>query len=294
MSRYNTPLRYPGGKQKLTPFIIEILRVNDLIGGHYVEPYAGGAGVALELLIGGHVSKVHLNDTSLPIYAFWHSVLNEPDALCNLIKTASLTVEEWRKHRDIVRQSKPASMLELGFSTFYLNRCNRSGVLTGGLIGGLEQTGDWKMDARFPRNELIRRIEVISARREKIKLTNLDAEIFIKTKTSKLSDNTLIYCDPPYYEKAKRLYLNSYSDNDHKRIANFIQTNINHKWLVSYDHTPEIDEYYRNRRSFVYDLQYNASRVYKGKELFIFSDNLLIPKESELPYINHALSHINA
>ncbi|MBW5807278.1 DNA adenine methylase [Burkholderia sp. COPS] len=289
MSRYRTPLRYPGGKQKLTPFILEIIQANDLIGGHYVEPYAGGAGVAMELLLDNRVSKVHLNDSSLPIYAFWRSVLSKPDELCRMISTASLTVEEWKRRREIVRNPKGHSQLEVGFSTFYLNRCNRSGVLSGGLIGGLAQDGDWRMDARFSRNELIRRIEVIASRSSSIVLKNWDAERFMEEYVPTLPMETLIYCDPPYFEKASRLYLNSYAAADHERISNVIQRQLVRKWVVSYDSAPQILSYYGARRSFLYDLQYNASRVYKGKEIFVFSDDLKLPTESALSFINYAI-----
>lgn len=297
MSRFRTPLRYPGGKQKLAPFIVELLRENNLIGGHYAEPYAGGAGVALELLLDNLVSKIHLNDSSVPVYAFWKSVLTKPEELCRLISSASLTVDEWRRRRDIVRNPRGHSQLEVGFSAFYLNRCNRSGVLSGGLIGGLAQDGEWRMDARFPRNELIRRIEVIATHSDSIVLKNWDAERFIQEHIPKLPEKSLVYCDPPYFEKASRLYLNSYHPSDHERISEIIQKNLVRKWVVSYDSAPEILAYYANRRSFLYDLQYNASRVYKGKEVFVFSDDLSLPVSSKLPYIDHALqasSHLLA
>jgi DNA adenine methylase len=240
------------------------------------------------------VRKIHLNDSALPIYAFWRSVLKETDALNAMIFSASMTVEEWKRHRDIVRNPKSHTLLEVGYSAFFLNRCNRSGVLSGGVIGGLDQTGNWKMDARFTRNELIRRIETIADRRSSIVVKNWDAERFMTDHVGCLPDDTLVYCDPPYFEKASRLYLNSYEPNDHKRIAKYIQTKVHHKWMVSYDSAPEILIYYKKRRSFLYDLQYNASRVYQGREVFIFSDDLMVPKFSELPYIDDALAENSA
>jgi DNA adenine methylase len=289
MSKYCTPLRYPGGKQKLTPFIIELLQENGLIGGEYAEPYAGGAGVAIELLVKNHVKKIHLNDSSFPVYAFWNSVLSQPEDLCRMISAASLTVDEWKRRRDIVRAPSGHSELEVGFSTFYLNRCNRSGVLSGGLIGGLSQTGKWKMDARFSRNELIRRIEVIAAKNSLITIKNWDAERFMAEHIPTLPEKSLIYCDPPYFDKASRLYLNSYKEDDHARIAKTIQKKLTRKWVVSYDSAPQILAYYNKSRSFLYDLQYNASRAYKGKEIFVFSDNLILPSKSKLSFIDNAI-----
>lgn len=289
MGHFKTPLRYPGGKQKIWPFIKEVIAVNGLQGGHYVEPYAGGAGVAMELLLGRIVSCIHLNDSSPSVFSFWHAVLNTPEELCRKISHASLTINEWRKQREIVNNSNGVCHLDLGFATFYLNRCNRSGILAAGVIGGIMQNGHWKMDARFPRNELIRRIEAIADRRNSIKIRNWDAERFIKNYIPKLPKQTLIYCDPPYYNKADKLYMNHYTDADHTRIAKIIQDKVKHPWLVSYDNALPISMLYKNRRTFFYSLQYNAAKVYKGEELFIVSDDLMLPKNSTIPAINTAL-----
>lgn len=288
MIRHATPLRYPGGKQRLAPFISEIIRASDLANGHYVEPYAGGAGVAINLLLSGIVSKIHLNDFCKPVHAFWRSILLKTDEFCRRISSASLTVEEWQRQRAVLR-SRNANQLDLGFSFFYLNRCNRSGIPSAGLIGGLDQSGDWKMDARFPRNELIHRIEAIAAKKECISLKNWDAEIYLRDYCSQLPKNALIYCDPPYFRKADRLYLNHYKEADHVRIASLIQKSVTLPWVVSYDNSPQILKLYSKRRHFLYDLQYNVATVYKGKEVFFFSDKIEMPSTSSVPSINMAL-----
>lgn len=289
MSRYKTPLRYPGGKQKLAPFVSELMTGNDLRGGHYAEPYAGGAGVAIELLLNGTASHIHLNDSCSAVHSFWKCVLNETDDLCRRISRASLNVREWRKQQEILRNRDEHSMLDVGFSMFYLNRVNRSGILSGGLIGGLAQEGEWLMDARFPRNELIRRIENIARHRKSIHLRNWDAERFISTYLPRLPKESLIYCDPPYFEKADRLYLNHYRAEDHQRIAKIIQK-IKLPWIVSYDAAPDILKHYSRRRSFVYGLQYNAQKAYVGTEVFFFSDKLKVGNESSVKSIDAVLS----
>lgn len=289
MSRHLTPLRYPGGKQRLTPFILEVLTENDCVGAHYVEPYAGGAGVAIDLLLSEQVGHIHLNDSSLPIYAFWKAATLGAEKLCSRISSASLTIEEWKKRRAIVNNPDDYDEEEVGFSALYLNRCNRSGVLSGGVIGGLAQDGEWKMDVRFSRKELICRIEAIASRREAITVTNCDAEEFIVNNIPQLPNDAFVYCDPPYFRKSGKLYLNHYRAADHARIAQVIQKDLPRKWLVSYDGVAEIVEYYTARRHFLYNLQYNASRVYKGKEVFIFSDDVKIPTRSALQFIDTAL-----
>lgn len=288
MGIHKTPLRYPGGKQKLTPFIREILRQNG-IRGHYVEPYAGGAGVAIELLLNEDVQYIHLNDSDLGIYAFWESILNENERFCKEILIAALTVEEWRKHREVVKQPQNHSLFELGFSTFFLNRCNRSGVISAGVIGGLNQEGNYKIDARFSRNDLIRRIELIGRYKDRITITNMDAESYINEYLPQLPTDCLIYLDPPYYNKAKALYLNAYNKNDHSRLAQTIQGKINHNWVLSYDGVPQIVELYSDRRHFLYNLQYSAAKSYKGQEVFIFCDQIALPARCSLASVNEGL-----
>ncbi|HEY5393012.1 MAG TPA: DNA adenine methylase [Hanamia sp.] len=292
MGDFKTPLRYPGGKQRLSPFIEEIIIENNIKEVHYVEPYAGGAGVGIQLLLTRKVSNIHLNDSDLGIYSFWHSVINKPEELCKMISSASMTIDEWRKRKEIVKKCDKRKILELGFSVFYLNRCNRSGVLSAGMIGGLDQTGNYKMDARFSRNDLIRRIEAIARFKDNIFLTNFDAEYYIQNYIPNLPKNTLIYLDPPYYEKGIKLYLNAYKKTDHARISKVIQTEIKHNWVLSYDGVPDIVNLYKKRRHFLYDLQYSASKVYKGKEVFVFADKLKLPKQCSLKHIGIGLNNL--
>jgi DNA adenine methylase len=282
MNRYLTPLRYPGGKQRLAQFLAEIIKENDLCAGSYAEPYAGGAGAAIELLERGHVNSIHLNDSCLPVYAFWKAVLFFTDELCHLVATAPLNVDFWKSRRAILRDPRGFDELEIGFAALYLNRCNRSGVLSGGLIGGLQQNGKWLMDARFPRAALIERIRKIAEFSDRIVLRNWDAEYFIREHISALPDQTLVYLDPPYYDRHGRLYLDRYRRQDHLRLSVFIQTELHHRWILSYDAHPEVLSLYRPLRRFAYDLQYSAARSYMGREALIVSEDLKLPKSPSL------------
>ena len=200
-----------------------------------------------------------------------------------------MTVEGWKRQREIFRHPAGHDQLALGFATFFLNRCNRSGILSGGVIGGLGQTGQWKIDARFPRNELIRRVEAIALRARDITVRNIDAEDYIGEYLPHLPRNTLVYFDPPYFRKADRLYDNHYVEADHADIAKAVQAQVKLPWMVSYDSGPEIAAFFRKRQQFTYDLQYNAASAYKGKELIIVSDDLSLPSDPSLLNIATAL-----
>lgn len=274
----NTPLRYPGGKGKLTPFIKLVFEQNDLLDGHYVEPYAGGAGVAMNLLLHDYASCIHLNDINKAVYAFWHSVINATDDLCRMIRDSNVTMKEWHKQWSIHRAPDTHNLLELGFSTFFMNRTNRSGILTGGVIGGQEQDGDWKIDARFNKKDLCRRIEKIALYRSRIRLYNLDASDLIRGVLPSLPQRSLIYLDPPYYVKSKRLYKNLYTHADHEAIARLVVERIAIPWIVSYDYAPEILSMYQGYPQIVYGMNYSAGETrYEGSEAMFFSRAITMP-----------------
>jgi DNA adenine methylase len=272
-----TPLRYPGGKGKLAAYIKELMKENRLLDGEYAEPYAGGAAVALELLFHDYVSQIHINDLSRPVHAFWHSVLNHTDRLCELIRNTPLTLRAWDKQKTVFGSQADFDDLTVGFATFFLNRTNRSGILNGGIIGGRDQTGPWKIDARFNREELIYRIEAIAKIKNRINLTRLDALEFIKLGITKWPAKTLIYLDPPYYVKGRDLYYDFYQHEDHEALANFVVSKlIRQRWIVSYDNNPAIKEFYKGHQRLAYGLGYSARAASEGTEVIFFSDSLRV------------------
>jgi len=273
-----TPLRYPGGKAKLAGFAKRIIEVNGLNDGTYVEPYAGGAAIALELLFHEYVSEVYINDISRPIYAFWKSTLDHTEELLRLIQDTPLTVRAWDKQKQVLTHPAEHDDLSLGFAMFFLNRTNRSGILNGGIIGGRDQTGPWKIDARYNKSELSFRIESIAKLRRRINISQLDALIFLSSNKSKWPDSTLIYLDPPYYRKGKDLYLDYYSHGDHEEVASTITKKIlRQKWMVSYDDATPIRRMYSSYRHLAYSVGYSAREARAGREVMFFCDHLHIP-----------------
>ena len=270
-----SPLRYPGGKNKLSAFIAQICIEND-INGHYVEPYSGGASVALFLLLEGFVEKITINDKDRSIYAFWHSVLNKTEQLCELIENTEITISEWRKQKNIQSRKQNADLLELGFSTFFLNRTNRSGIIKGGMIGGVNQSGDYLIDCRFNKSDLIDRIRKIASRKKDIRLYKKDAlKLIEKIQKESENSNIIFYFDPPYYYKASSLYMNHYKDENHRLVSEKIKSIKNIRWIVSYDNVPEIKELYSNCDKKEYSFKHTAHSTRIGKEILFFSSGLL-------------------
>lgn len=270
-----TPLRYPGGKARFAPFIAELMQRNGLAGGHYLEPFAGGAGVALELLFHGLAEHVHINDIDPAVAAFWRATTEQPHALIELVSKEPVNIEAWHYWRSVMLGQTAGTALERGFATLFMNRTNRSGILKGGVIGGLAQAGVYKMDARFKRDVLIKRLERIAEYANYIHVYEEDAHSLLSRCYEFLPSQSLIYLDPPYYVKGAGLYRNFYQHTDHERIAKLLKSRrFGRPWVVSYDNAEEIKSMYSYARAFTYGLKYTAQTRYEGSEVMFFSHDL--------------------
>jgi DNA adenine methylase len=274
---FYSPLRYPGGKNKLAAFIAKICLDNG-INGHYIEPYAGGASVALFLLFEGFVNQITINDKDRSIYAFWYSVLNHAEELCNKIETTDISIDIWYKQKKVQRDNETATLLDLGFSTLFLNRTNHSGIITGGPIGGISQKGKYKINCRFNKTEIINRIKRIANNKNQINLYQEDAiELIDLIETNTNNNNIIIYFDPPYYLKADSLYMNFYKMNNHKEISERIKKIANIRWIISYDNVTEIKKLYASYLYKEYSFKHTAYKARTGNEILFFSENIIQP-----------------
>lgn len=264
-------------------FLCLLLQKNRLFDCTYAEPYAGGAGLALSLLMQEIAIDVHLNDIDPAVYAFWHSVLNDTDAFLQKLHDTPVTMEEWYRQKEMQNHRADVSLLNLGFSTFFLNRTNRSGILNGGVIGGKDQTGNWKIDARYNKKDLATRIKRIKVYSNRIHIYNLDAEQFILQVASNLPKKHLLYLDPPYVKKGKELYTNYYTEGDHARLARLMTDKMDGRnWLVSYDNHPVLRGYYQQMSFITYGLKYSVCERYQGTEIMFFSNSVLLPDIAEI------------
>ena len=248
-----------------------LLEENNLVGTNYAEPYAGGAGLALRLLMDEYVGDIYINDLDPSIHAFWYAVLNNADELCEWIETVPVTVEEWYSQKEVQTNYTTVDRLDLAKSTFFLNRTNVSGVITGGIIGGINQTGKYKIDARFNKAELIRKIQEIHRFADRIHLSNLDGVKFVQN-LERRKENIFVYLDPPYYKKGSDLYLNAFKDADHKKLADYVHR-MKKLHIVSYDNQEFIMNLYHDDPKVRYQLsQCTSNRI--GDEILIFDPRM--------------------
>lgn len=252
-----------------------VLRMNALQCGLYAEPYAGGCGLALSLLYGGHVAEICINDLDRGIWSFWASVLEQTDDFVSKIERTPVTIEEWHRQRAAIAAPE-TPRLELGFATFFLNRTNRSGVIKGGgVIGGLDQTGNYKLDCRFNTEELVRRLRRVSRYRDRIHLTNLDALDFLDH-CATFPQRSLLFIDPPYFKKGPGLYASYYKPEDHAQLAQRVKR-IKTPWLITYDDVPQIRSLYRDTPQYGFDIRYSLNEKRTGNELLIAPPRLKVP-----------------
>ncbi|NOT58908.1 MAG: DNA adenine methylase [Acidobacteria bacterium] len=284
--KHVSPLRYPGGKASLSGFLTEVIDQNDLRGSVYYEPYAGGAGAALTLLKKNVVSQVYINDADQRIFAFWQASLRESERFIDLIRTVPLTINEWRRQREICTNPQAHEFFDVGFAAFYMNRCNRSGVLIGaGPIGGEEQAGVWRMDVRFNREELASRIAYLARARDRIHVFGLDAIAFLKNNLPKGNSRSKVftYLDPPYVDNGQKLYFNAYKPKDHAFLTRYLSAQTKLPWLVSYDNHPLVRKLYAEHQLSLRPIRYTLQEKRTAKELIIAPKRLALPDS----YQNH-------
>lgn len=281
INRNPSPLRYPGGKFRLYRFIRQIIQNLESSKCTYVEPFAGGAGVAVSLLIENAVDKVIINDYDKAIYSFWRAIKEEPQNLIQKIQETPITIEEWKKQVRIYKETKKYT-LELAFATLFLNRTNRSGILNAGPIGGHAQQGEWKLNVRFNKEDIIEKINSISKQRNKLYIYNKDCISFLRKLSKINNENFFFYFDPPYYNKGQKLYKNFLTPKDHIKIYETIKNEIHFPWLLTYDDIPEIEELYKEFERRRFDLTYSASNKGTASELMIFSNIEICPSAKQM------------
>jgi DNA adenine methylase len=276
ISSFVSPFRYPGGKTRLAPKLLEAINKNFKSNEKVilVEPYAGGAGASLSLLFTKKVNKIIINDLDNTIYTFWKIAVFDTDYLINKIKRTPITINEWKNQKAIYISTK--SSRKLAFATLFLNRTNHSGIINGGPIGGINQLSKWKINARFTKKTIIKRLEEIKKFRNKIEICNLDGiKLLKKLEQRKNVNQHFIFLDPPYFQKGQSLYLNHYNNKDHKKLSEFLEKSSLKKWIMTYDDVSYIDNLYVKMQTKKFVIQHSAYKSKIGREVMIFPEGFI-------------------
>ncbi|PID03650.1 DNA methyltransferase [Sporosarcina sp. P2] len=267
-----SPLRYPGGKNKTYQYVKHLVTENNI--KTYIEPFAGGAAVALRLLANDDVKQIIINDFDRGIYALWNTIVNNTDQLIQLIRETPITMTQWYLQKEVQNNKENADELSLAFSTLFLNRTNFSGIIKAGVLGGKNQDGKNKIDCRFNKENIISRIEKIASLGHRIKVFNYDAKDFIEL-VIKNTRYSLTFFDPPYYDKGPDLYTNFYTHDDHVELAKMIKSKMrNRYWILTYDIATEIEKLYVKFGPKKYYLNYSIASPAKGQEFIFFSNKI--------------------
>lgn len=277
---YVSPLRYPGGKGRLAPYLARVLANQPYVIDSYCEPYAGGAGAGLHLLVNGYVNHLIINDLNPGVAAFWRCVVNHPRELLERINSCDVTVTEWHKQRHIYLSPDGRADIDIGFATFFLNRSNRSGILSARPIGGLDQAGKWKIDARFNRDDLSERITLLSGYGDKIDVRQQRAINLIR-QINRRKRPILLYVDPPYVVQGEELYMSSHTWSEHQELARHLAKSP-HPWLLTYDVDPRTRELYRDFRCLQFGISHTAQVQKVGREYMFFSRGMRVPDRAVL------------
>jgi DNA adenine methylase len=285
-----TPLRYPGGKGRLGPWIAQVMRHNRISGGWYVEPYAGGSGAALFLLTQGYVDHIVINDLDPLVYLFWKAATERSTELNAKIRSTPVTMSTWERQREVVAEPAAHSLVDVAFAAFFLNRTNRSGILSAGVIGGKQQQGRFKLDARYNVDDLTRRVERIGLLRKHITVLGVDALSLLTDVAPGFPARCLVYLDPPYYVKGSLLYRNHYAHEDHAAIAHCLAS-ADYPLLVTYDDCSEVRGLYSSFESTTFSLHYSTHLTRPKTSEVLFYKNLELPRDPELTRGYHLAQH---
>ena len=237
-----------------------------------MEPFAGGAGVALRLLFDNHVSSVTIGDSDPAIAAFWRCAVSRSDQLIEKVEDCQVDIDTWHIQHEVLKDPSGSDDLDLGFAAYFLNRTNRSGILRARPIGGLNQEGHWRLDCRFNKNDLIPRLHRIAQHASQIRVFEGEALDLLSSTEEIRREHTFIYIDPPYLTRSSDLYLDEMSIASHKEIAQMLRGEFPF-WMASYDIDERVTkELYPENRILTFALRHSASRTHVGAEQIAFSD----------------------
>ncbi|MDJ0578828.1 DNA adenine methylase [Crocosphaera sp.] len=262
-----SPLRYPGGKSRAIKKIQEQFPKNFNFS-EYREPFVGGGSIFIYIKQIYPNIDIWINDLNPELYLFWKIAQSELKALVTELRQIKKNRTDGRKLFKELREIDidKISDFERGVRFFVLNRITFSGTIESG--GYSEKS----FHTRFTESS-IERLENLGYILPGIRITNLDYREVVNQK----GENTFIFLDPPYLTATKsRLYGKDGDLHTSFNHQDFAQTmkQCQHKWLITYDDSEEIRNYFQDFNIIPWQLQYGMNnykqgKAEKGQEIFI-------------------------
>jgi DNA adenine methylase len=266
------------------------LEANLLSGVEFYEPFAGSAGVGLNLLQQGFVSRLALIELDPLMGAFWIAATQYNDDLRRLIENCTVDLETWKKMRRLSERfknvstslSEPRKIVAAGFAALFLNRTSFSGLLNSGPIGGFSQSSAYGLGCRFNKRRLDEQLENIGRVASRISIVHGCGLAFMRDRRRNFErSHNFFYVDPPYFSQGRRLYRSWFSSEQHRELASIL-SGSRFPWLLSYDRCEQTEELYRENNIAHVRFMYSAKVRRPEKEIMIASDDLVYPGEAEL------------
>jgi DNA adenine methylase len=288
-----TPLRYPGGKTWLLPYINDFLKFHKIQLGTIIEPFAGSASVSVGLLKSGIADNAVLCENDPMIISFWKSALYSSEEFVELIKNTDISMDTWYEFKKYLANDAPTkySDLEIGFAFLFYNRTNYSGIITAGPIGGRRQLSKYSIKCRFNPERIIKKVSQLSALNERIEIIHGDGNEYLRKFTGNQEENIFIYVDPPYYDAGKVLYRKFFAIDDHMELEGIL-THINSPWLASYDDVNFIRNLYKSSKSQYVYTDYQAGNLKRGSRELLLSNLKIPPITAKLKTSNHKIENV--
>ena len=275
------PLRYPGGKASLLNYIEKFITSNKISVQAILEPYAGSAAISIGLLSKGTISKAYINDSDQMIFAFWKTVMNNNKELIEMIDSLEVNLDAWFCYRKYL-VDKPLTKFnekDVAMAFLFLNRTSYSGIVKAGPLGGKRQQSRYKIDCRFNKENLKKKIKSIEALSPKVKVFNMDGIQFMK-EIIRENEDVLIYADPPYYNVGKLLYNQYFDDNKHIQLADYLKQIEEQPWLLSYNANKFIMNLYSDQKMVPIYLDYHTGPYRRNIMEYLFSNRVIPPFEA--------------
>src|SRR3990167_6998031 len=279
---FYSPLRYPGSKRKLCNYLDKILAKNNYSPQVLIEPFVGGGSVFINFLLRHKEGKVVIEDKDELIYNFWKTLFDEPSYLIRFVKKVRVDLKTFDRYRHVSSHTDKFSRKKLAEACLFLNRTSFSGILnnSAGPIGGREQKSIYKIDCRFGRENLIKKIKSISAFKNRVVVLPYNWEETLKYVAGEdkyKNARLLYYFDPPFYKKAAQLYRYHFDNVSHKNLRDRLMK-LKQAWILSYDRAQEIQNLYSAFTRINVSMPYSINSPAKRLEKELIITPLKLPK----------------